>query len=53
MLGEDDVLVLNETKVIKARLKGFVILEDGREKPIEIVLLSQKSNDTWECAVFP
>lgn len=52
-LWENDVLVFNETKVIKARLKGFVILQDWRKKEVEVFLLNQKWNSTWECQVFP
>jgi S-adenosylmethionine:tRNA ribosyltransferase-isomerase len=52
-LWENDVLVFNETKVIKARLKWYVILKDWRKKEVEIVLLSQKELGVWECAVFP
>lgn len=52
-LDENYVIVFNETKVIKARLKWFIILNDWRKKEVEIFLLSQKSLNTWECAVFP
>jgi len=52
-LDENYVIVFNETKVIKARLKWFVVLKDWRKKEVEIFLLSQKSLNTWECAVFP
>ena len=52
-LNENDVLVLNETEVIKARLKWYVILKDWKNKEIEVVLLSQVNQSEWECAVFP
>jgi S-adenosylmethionine:tRNA ribosyltransferase-isomerase len=52
-LWENDVLVFNETKVIKARLKWFTILKDWRKKEVEILLQSQKGNSIWECVVFP
>lgn len=52
-LSENDVLVLNETKVIKARLRGFVILKDWWEREVEIFLLKQISLNKWECSVFP
>ena len=42
-LWENDVLVFNETKVIKARLNWFVVLQDWREKEVEIFLLTQKT----------
>lgn len=53
ILWENDVLVFNETKVIKARLKWYVELQDGRKKEVEILLLSQKDLSSWECQVFP
>ncbi|EKE28631.1 MAG: hypothetical protein ACD_3C00037G0022 [uncultured bacterium (gcode 4)] len=53
LLWPDDVLVFNETKVIKARLKWYALLKDWRKKEVEIFLLSQKSLNLWECAVFP
>lgn len=52
-LNENDVLVINETKVIKARLKWYVELIDWRKKEIEVVLLKQLDMNRWECAVFP
>lgn len=52
-LNSDSVIVFNETKVIKARLKWYIILKDWRKKEVEIFLLSQTSLNTWECAVFP
>jgi len=52
-LDENYVIVFNETKVIKARLKWFVILKDWRKKEVEIFLLTQKTLNSWECAVFP
>lgn len=49
-LGENDVLVVNETKVIKARLKGKI---DWSEKDCEIFLHQQKTENTWDCLVYP
>ncbi|MDD3646388.1 MAG: tRNA preQ1(34) S-adenosylmethionine ribosyltransferase-isomerase QueA [Candidatus Gracilibacteria bacterium] len=48
-LGENDVLVLNKTKVINARLIGEI---DGG-KQVEIFLHKQISNNTWDCLVYP
>lgn len=45
-----DCLVLNNTKVIPARLYG---IKEGMEKPVEILLLKRKENDCWECLVKP
>lgn len=54
LLWENDVLVLNETKVIKARLEWEIeIYPDNKKekqiKKIEIFLHKQISLDTWEC----
>lgn len=50
MLGENDVLVVNETRVIKARLKGKIVWS---EKDCEIFLHKQVSANTWDCLVYP
>lgn len=47
-LREGDVMVLNDTAVIPARLIG-VKKETGAV--IEVLLLHQKENDVWECLV--
>jgi len=44
-----DVLVLNTTKVIPARLKG----KKTTGAKVEVFLLSQKEDDVWECLVKP
>ena len=50
-LNEGDVLVINDSKVIPARLYGHV---EGREEAmLELLLLRQKELDTWECLVKP
>lgn len=49
-LTPNDVLVLNTTQVIPARLKGNKIWS-GRE--VEIFLHKQISDTTWDCMVFP
>ena len=50
-LNENDVLVINDSKVIPARLYGHV---EGREEAlIELLLLRQRELDTWECLVKP
>ena len=47
----DDVLVINDSKVIPARLYGH---SEGREEAkIELLLLRQSELDTWECLVKP
>ena len=50
-LQPDDVLVVNDSKVIPARLYGHV---EGRESAgIELLLLRQRALDTWEVLVKP
>ena len=50
-LREGDVLVINDSKVIPARLYGHA---EGRpEAKIELLLLRQRDLDTWECLVKP
>ena len=47
----DDVLVVNDSKVIPARIYGHV---EGREEAtLELLLLRQRELDTWECLVKP
>lgn len=48
-LDSNDLLIANNTRVIKARLSGRRIREDGTEGgKIEFVLLDEKSPLTWE-----
>lgn len=49
-LEEGDCLVINDTKVIPARLFGSRI---GTEAKIEVLLLKRMENDTWETLVRP
>lgn len=49
-LQEGDCLVINDTKVIPARLIGCKI---GTDAKIEVLLLKQKENDVWETLVKP
>ncbi len=50
-LREGDVLVINDSKVIPARLYGNA--EDRPDAKIELLLLRQRDLDTWECLVKP
>ncbi|MDD2908058.1 MAG: tRNA preQ1(34) S-adenosylmethionine ribosyltransferase-isomerase QueA [Candidatus Gracilibacteria bacterium] len=55
-LGENDVLVLNETRTINARLFGEIdIFPNGKKeiKKVEIFLHKQINLDTWECLGYP
>ena len=47
-LEKGDILVLNDTKVIPARLYGA---KQGTNAAIEILLLNNISEDTWKCLV--
>ena len=49
-LREGDCLVINDTKVIPARLFGH---KEDTGAVIEILLLKRKENDIWECLVKP
>ena len=45
-----DVLVLNDTRVLPARIFGN---RSKKEEKIEVLLLSKQSDDIWECLVRP
>lgn len=49
-LNPGDCLVINDTKVIPARLYGH---KEDTGAVIEILLLKRKENDIWECLVKP
>lgn len=49
-LKPGDCLVLNNSKVIPARLKGFRISTGGK---VEILLVEKKSEKVWRALVFP
>ncbi|NLL44452.1 MAG: tRNA preQ1(34) S-adenosylmethionine ribosyltransferase-isomerase QueA [Mollicutes bacterium] len=49
-LNKGDCLVLNDSKVIPARLYG---VKEDTKAVIEILLLKEINNDTWECLVKP
>ena len=49
-LEPGDCLVINETKVIPARLFGAKV---GTDAKIEVLLLKRGENDTWETLVRP
>lgn len=48
-LNEGDTIVLNETKVMPARIYGH---RPGRDEKIEVLLL-KRQGDTWQCLVKP
>ncbi len=49
-LNKDDILVINDTKVIPARLYG---VKEETNAVIEILMLKDIGNDNWECLVKP
>lgn len=49
-LNPGDCLVVNDTKVIPARLFG---IKEGTEAKIEILLLKRREGDVWETLVKP
>ena len=49
-LKKGDCLVINDTKVIPARLIGR---KEGTDAHIEILLLKRRENDIWETLVKP
>ncbi len=49
-INPGDTLVLNDTRVIPARLFGHRI---GKEEKIEVLLLKQQSGDRWQTLVKP
>ena len=49
-LNEGDVLVLNDTKVIPARIIG---IKEDTGAVIELLLLKNSEEDNWECLVKP
>ncbi len=49
-LNKDDVLVLNDTKVIPARLHG---IKAETSAHIEILLLNETKSNHWECLAKP
>lgn len=51
-LKKGDCLVLNDTKVIPARLYGVRDSKDSRAK-VEILLLKRLSDRVWQCLVKP
>lgn len=49
-LNEGDCLVINDTKVLPARLYGSKV---GTDAKIEVLLLKRRENDIWETLVKP
>ena len=49
-LNPGDVLVVNDSKVIPARIIG---IKEETNAVIELLMLKEKENDTWECLTKP
>ncbi len=49
-LNPNDVMVINQTRVIPARLLG---IKEETGIPVEVLLLRRQSTDTWETLVRP
>ncbi len=49
-INEGDTLVLNDTKVMPARLFGH---REDKQEAIEVLLLKQKEDDIWQTLVKP
>lgn len=49
-LNEGDCLILNDTKVLPARLYG---IKEGTGAHVEFLMLNQKENDVWEVITGP
>ncbi|MDE6385252.1 MAG: tRNA preQ1(34) S-adenosylmethionine ribosyltransferase-isomerase QueA [Eubacterium sp.] len=49
-LNENDCLVLNDTRVIPARIYG---IKEDTGAVVEFLLVAQKENDVWECLCKP
>ena len=49
-LRPGDTLVLNNTKVMPARLIGA---KEGMQKPVEVLLLKRINTTDWQCLVNP
>ncbi len=50
LLREGDVLVVNETRVLPARLRG---MKDESGGQVELLLLRERYENTWECLAKP
>lgn len=52
-LREGDCLILNDSRVIPARLMGERTSTGGEQKPVELLLLRERGGDVWECLARP
>src|SRR5687767_15920282 len=52
-LSPSDVLVLNDTRVMRARIHGKLERSTGTERQIEVLFASPLTKDTWEVMCRP
>lgn len=50
-INENDVLVINDSRVIPARIYGHA--EGDESSAVELLLLKEKEKDVWECLARP
>lgn len=53
LLRPDDILVINDTRVMPARITGHTILQNGTKKDVECLFLRNTAPDIWEIMCFP
>jgi S-adenosylmethionine:tRNA ribosyltransferase-isomerase len=54
LLKRGDLLIFNDTRVLRARLRGWKILPDGEQgAKLEALLLREIDTDTWEALLRP
>lgn len=53
LLRSDDILVINDTRVMPARITWYTILQNGTKKNVECLFLRNTSPDVWEIMCFP
>ncbi len=53
LLRPDDILVINDTRVMPARITGHTVLQNGTKKDVECLFLRNTAPDIWEIMCFP
>lgn len=53
LLRPDDILVINDTRVMPARIIGHTILQNDTKKDVECLFLRNTAPDVWEIMCFP
>src|SRR5689334_8080000 len=52
-LAPSDVLILNDTRVIRARIYGRLERASGTSRDVEVLFAAPAGHDTWEVMVRP